>query len=139
MAKFRDFTFDPGIYGRATEVTDSSAFILAIRNILLTRKGNYPFNPSLGMNIEKYQFDLLDDIQLNEIKSELTRQISTYLPPFQDIQVDVRKIDNVEGVDSDNREMVGISIISKVNSQTLSSSFLLYRKNGTLNIINETN
>jgi hypothetical protein len=106
---------------------------------LLTRKGNYPFNPSLGMNIEKYQFDLLDDIQLNEIKSELTRQISTYLPPFQDIQVDVRKIDNVEGVDSDNREMVGISIISKVNSQTLSSSFLLYRKNGTLNIINETN
>jgi hypothetical protein len=138
MAKFRDFTFDPGIYGRATEVVDSSAFILAIRNLLLSRKGNYPFNPSLGMNIEKYQFDLLDDIQLNEIKSELTRQISTYLPPFQDIQIDVRKINNVEGVDADNREMVGISIISKVNAQSLASSFLLYKKNGTLNIINET-
>jgi hypothetical protein len=139
MAKFRDFTFDPSAYGRASEFTDSSAFILAIRNLLLSRKGNYPFNPSLGMNIEKYQFDLLDDIQLNEIKSELTRQITEYLPPFQDIQIDVRKINNVEGVDADNREMVGISVISKVNSQTLTSSFLLYKKNGTLNIINETN
>jgi phage baseplate assembly protein W len=138
MAQYRDFTFDQGIYGRAAEYTDTSAFILAIRNILLSRPGNYPFNPSFGMNIQKYQFDLLDDIQLNEIKSELNRQIARYLPSFQDVQVDVRKIDNVDGVDADNREMVGISVISKVGAETLASSFLLYKRNGTLNIINET-
>jgi phage baseplate assembly protein W len=138
MAQYRDFTFDQGIYGRAAEYTDTSAFILAIRNILLSRPGNYPFNPSFGMNVQKYQFDLLDDIQLNEIKSELNRQIARYLPSFQDVQVDVRKIDNVDGVDADNREMVGISVISKVGAETLASSFLLYKRNGTLNIINET-
>jgi phage baseplate assembly protein W len=138
MAQYRDFTFDQGIYGRAAEYTDTSAFILAIRNILLSRPGNYPFNPSFGMNIQKYQFDLLDDIQLNEIKSELNRQIARYLPSFQDVQVDVRKIDNVDGVDADNREMIGISVISKVGAETLASSFLLYKRNGTLNIINET-
>jgi phage baseplate assembly protein W len=138
MAQYRDFTFDQGIYGRAAEYTDTSAFILAIRNILLSRPGNYPFNPLFGMNVQKYQFDLLDDIQLNEIKSELNRQIARYLPSFQDVQVDVRKIDNVDGVDADNREMVGISVISKVGAETLASSFLLYKRNGTLNIINET-
>jgi phage baseplate assembly protein W len=138
MAQYRDFTFDQGIYGRAAEYTDTSAFILAIRNILLSRPGNYPFNPSFGMNVQKYQFDLLDDIQLNEIKSELNRQIARYLPSFQDVQVDVRKIDNVDGVDADNREMVGISVMSKVGAETLASSFLLYKRNGTLNIINET-
>jgi len=138
MASYRDFTFNQGIYGRAAEYVDSSAFILAIRNILLSRPGNYPFNPSFGMNIEKYQFDLLDDIQLNEIKSELNQQIARYLPSFQDVQVDVKKIDNIDGVDADNREMVGISVISKVNGESLASTFLLYRINGTLNIVNET-
>lgn len=138
MANYRDFTFDQGIYGRAAEYTDTSAFVLAIRNILLSRKGNYPFNPSFGMNIQKYQFDLLDDIQLNEIKSELNQQIARYMPAFQDVQVDVRKVTNVDGVEADNREMVGISVISKVNNQPLASSFLLYKRNGTLNIINET-
>ena len=137
MAKYRDFTFDQGVYGRAAEYTDTSAFILAIRNILMSRPGNYPFNPSFGMNIEKYQFDLLDDIQLNEIKTELNQQIARYLPAFQDIQVDVRKVTDIDGVDADNREMIGISVISKVNAQSLVGTFLLYKRNGTLNIINE--
>jgi phage baseplate assembly protein W len=138
MAQYRDFTFDPGIYGRAAEYTDTSAFVLAIRNILLSRKGNYPFNPSFGMNIQKYQFDLLDDIQLNEIRSELNQHIARYMPAFQDVQIDVRKITNLDGVDADNKEMIGISVISKVNNQSLASSFVLFKKNGTLNIINET-
>jgi phage baseplate assembly protein W len=138
MAKYRDFTLDQGIYGRSAEYVDTSAFILAVRNILLSRPGNYPFNPSFGMNIEKYQFDLLDDIQLNQIKNELNQQIARYLPSFQDVQIDVKKVNNIDGVDADNREMVGISVISKVNGASLSSSFLLYKRNGTLNIVNET-
>jgi phage baseplate assembly protein W len=138
MATFRDFTFDQGLYGRAAEYTDSSAVILAIRNILLTRKGNYPFNPSFGMDIERYQFDLLDEVQIGEIRSELARQIATFLPSFQNVVVDVRKVSEVEGVDADGREMIGISVSSKSGQQAVTSNFLLYKRNGTLSIINET-
>jgi phage baseplate assembly protein W len=142
MAIYRDFTLDQGKYGRAPEYTDASAIILAIilaiRNILLTRKGNYPFNPSFGMDIEKYQFDLLDDVQISEIKNELFRQIATYMPSFQNVVVDVRRVSEVEGVDADGREMLGISVSSKSGQSATTNSFLLYRKNGTLNIINET-
>jgi phage baseplate assembly protein W len=138
MAIYRDFTLDQGVYGRSAEYTDSAAIILAIRNILLTRKGNFPFNPSFGMDIEKYQFDLLDDIQIGEITSELQRQIANYLPTFQNVVVDVRVITDAEGVDADGRQLLGISVSSKMGQQALTSSFLLYRKNGTLNIINET-
>lgn len=138
MAIYRDFTLDQGQYGRAPEYTDSSAIILAIRNILLTRKGNYPFNPSFGMDIERYQFDLLDDVQISEIKNELFRQIATYMPSFQNVVVDVRKVTDVEGVDADGREMLGISVSSKSGQAATTSSFLLYKKNGTLSIINET-
>ena len=138
MATFRDFTFDQGLYGRAAEYTDSSAVILAIRNILLTKKGNYPFNPSFGMDIERYQFDLLDEVQIGEIRSELARQIATFLPNFQNVVVDVRKVTEAEGVDADGREMIGISVSSKSGQQAVTSNFLLYKRNGTLNIINET-
>lgn len=138
MATYRDFTFDQGQYGRAAEYTDASAIILAIRNILLTRKGNFPFNPSFGMDIERYQFDLLDDVQVAEIKNELFRQISTYMPSFQNVVVDVRKVTDVEGVDADGREMLGITVSSKSGQNATTTTFLLFRKNGTLSIINET-
>jgi phage baseplate assembly protein W len=138
MATYRDVTFNQGIYGKAAEYTDNSAIVLAIRNILLTRKGNFPFNPSFGMNIEKYQFDLLDNIQITEIKSELNKQIAEFLPAFQDVLVDVRIIDNADYVDADGRQMVGITVSSKINTQLVTTSFLLYQKNGSLNIVNET-
>jgi phage baseplate assembly protein W len=138
MATYRDFTLDQGPYGRALEYTDSAAIILAVRNILLTRRGNFPFNPNFGMNVEKYQFDLLDDVQVGEIRAELSQQIARYLPSLQNVSVDVRIVDEVEGVDSDGRRMVGISVSSKVGDRSITSSFLLYRKNGTLNIVNET-
>jgi phage baseplate assembly protein W len=138
MATYRDFTLDQGPYGRALEYTDSAAIILAVRNILLTRRGNFPFNPNFGMNVEKYQFDLLDDVQVGEIRAELSQQIARYLPTLQNVSVDVRVVDEVDGVDADGRKMVGISVSSKASDRTLTSSFLLYRKNGTLNIVNET-
>ena len=118
---------------------DNSAIILAIRNILLTRKGNYPFNPSFGMNIQKYQFDILDDIQISEIKADLNRQIAEYLPAFQDVLVDVRIIDSADYVEADSRQMVGINVSTRVNGTPITTSFLLYQKNGSLNIVNETN
>jgi len=138
MAIYRDFTFNQGIYGRAAEYTDTSAIILAIKNILLSRKGNFPFNPSFGMDIEKYQFDLLDSTKIQEIKSEINQQIARYLPSFQDVLVDVRIIDNAENVDADGRQMIGITVSTRINTETLTTSFLVFKRNGALNVVNET-
>lgn len=134
MAKYREVTFNEGVYGRAAEYTDSSAIVLAIRNILLTRRGNYPFNPTFGMNIQKYQFELLDATQLSQIKSELSNQIAEFLPAFQNVEIDVRKVTSEDG-----KEMLGIAVSSKVNGETTTTSFILYEQNGTLEVINETN
>jgi phage baseplate assembly protein W len=138
MAIYRDFTFNKGIYGRAAEYTDTAAIILAIKNILLSRKGNFPFNPSFGMDIEKYQFDLLDSTKIQEIKSEINQQIARYLPSFQDVLVDVRIIDNAENVDADGRQMIGITVSTRINTETSTTSFLVFKRNGALNVVNET-
>jgi hypothetical protein len=60
------------------------------------------------------------------------------MPSFQNVAVDVRRVTNVEGVDADGREMLGISVSSGSGQNTTTSSFLLYKRNGTLSIINET-
>jgi phage baseplate assembly protein W len=138
MARYRDFTLDQGQYGRAAEYTDTSAMILGVRNILLTRKGNFPFNPSFGIDIERYQFDLLDDVQLGEIRSELARQIAEYMPSFQNVAVEVRAVTDTDNLGFDSRNAVGIFVSSRSGSESVSASFLLYRKNGTLNILSET-
>lgn len=141
MARYRDFIFKQGQYTRAEEFTDTSAIILAIRNILLARQGNYPFNPSFsfynGESIEQFQFDLLDQEQIDQIKSILASRISEYIPDLSDIAISVEIVNDESGVVNDGRNMLGISISSKLNASPLVLNFLLYEINGELTIINE--
>jgi hypothetical protein len=138
MAVYRDFSFDRSDFNKATEYTDANAMILAIKNILLSRPGNYPFTPLLGMNIEKYQFDLLDSVQVDVIKSELLDQIQRYLPNLSNVFVDVEIInDTTDFIEADGRSMLGIRISSDLNSRIVTADFLVYKKHEVLNIINE--
>jgi len=139
MATYKDFAFHIGEYGKAEEFTDASAVILAIKNILLTRKGNYPFNPNFGMNIEKYQFDLLDQTQLEVIESDLTDQISRYLPNLDNVYVDVQIVEDTANVLNVQQGMIGISISTVINSEPITTNFLLYEEYDVLQIFNETN
>jgi len=138
MAKYRDWMFQQSNFVKASEYTDVDAIILAIRNILLSRKGNYPFTPSFGMNIEKYQFDLLDQTQLDIIKSELSQQITKYIPDITGIYINVEIVNDETGVINNGKNMLGITISSKLNSQAVNSNFLLYENSGELVLLNET-
>jgi phage baseplate assembly protein W len=140
MAEYRDFTFNRGDFGKAEEYTDANSLILAIRNILLTRPGNYPFNPTFGMNIEKYQFELMDNLQIEAIKAELSDQINRFLPNLTNVFVDVQIVEDTANLlNSTDQRMVGIRISSNLNSEPITTNFLLYKQNEVLNIINETN
>jgi len=138
MAKYRDFMLEQSNFIKATEYTDTSAIILAIRNILLSRKGNFPFTPAFGMNIKKYQFDLLDDIQIDAIRSELSRHIAEYIPDISSVNVTVEIVSDDDEIVNEGKNMLGISIASKIDAGAISSSFLLYEKDGELTILNET-
>lgn len=138
MAKYRDWMFQQSNFIKASEYTDVDAIILNIRNILLSRKGNYPNTPSFGMNIEKYQFDLLDQTQIDIIKSELSQQIARYIPDISGVYINVEIVSDETGIINEGRNMLGISVSSKLNSQSINSNFLLYEKSGELTILNET-
>jgi phage baseplate assembly protein W len=129
---YKDYSFNKNSYGSNEEVSGDNALIFAIKNILLSREGNYPFDPLFGMNIEKYQFELLDDVTINNIKSELTENLYEYLPSLDNISINIKK------VESDGKFYLGISIATTLNQDLKTSNFLLYNNEGIVDVINET-
>lgn len=110
MTQYIDAVFD-NISGSICDVyEDADAVVLAIKNLLLTRPGNYPESPQFGMNIKKYQFEELDDDTINSIKSELSYQINKFIPA-----IDITNIDVIKFLKSNGDDINGIGIYVSIN------------------------
>lgn len=134
MPTYKDFQFEPGNYNKAAEYYDNNALVLGIRNILLSRPGNFPFNPLIGVDIEQYMFDLLDDNTIADIQAEINRQVALYMPDLQNIQVNVEKIEISNGT-----PYLAISVASNMNGKETTANFILKQENSIVSIFNEIN
>ena len=61
-------------------VKDKAAIVQAIQGILLTRKGERPFQPELGCDIQDLLFEPLDYGSAAMIKQEIAKCINKYEP-----------------------------------------------------------
>ena len=59
-------------------VKDKAAIVQAIQGILLTRKGERPFQPELGCDIQDLLFEPLDYASAGTIKQEIREAINRY-------------------------------------------------------------
>ena len=137
MATYRDYSFNHGNFSKAEEVTDASAVVLAIKNIILSRPGNFPFTPSLGIDIEKYAFELGDEKTLEQIKSDISEQIGRFLPSLENVYVNVILVDDTNDNLPKGRKILGISVRSSLNDESVEANFLLYNDYDGLHIYNE--
>lgn len=138
----KDFTLNLGKYNKLEEVDEKNAFVLAVRNILLSKPGNFPLTPNLGMDIEQYLFEPADEYTLNKIKTVLNRQISDYVDNASNVTVDAVLLEDTvpfEDGSSPMRYILGISVAATVDNDRISTNFLIYRDNNLLNIYNEVN
>ena len=62
------------------QVKDKAAIVQAIQGILLTRKGERPFQPELGCDIQNMLFEPLDYASAGTIKQEIRETIDRYEP-----------------------------------------------------------
>ena len=60
------------------QVKDKAAIVQAIQGILLTRKGERPFQPELGCDIQNMLFEPLDYASAGTIKQEIREAINRY-------------------------------------------------------------
>ena len=87
---------------------DASAIKQAIVNLLLTNRGERPFNPDYGSNIRSYLFEPLDYGTSAQIKLTIRSTIEEFEPRIRILNLDVwpNFNDNAFGVDM-TYEIVG--------------------------------
>ena len=76
---------------------DASAIKQAIVNLLLTNKGERPFNPDYGSNIRSYLFEPLDYGTAAPIELTITSTIAKFEP-----RINVRSIDIYPNYDNNS-------------------------------------
>ena len=76
-----DLNFIPNpITGDISILSGNLAVIKSIENLVLLNHYEYPFNPSIGGNVEKLLFELISDITGNAIAKEITNILNNYEP-----------------------------------------------------------
>ena len=61
-------------------VKDKAAIVQAITGLLLTRKGERPFQPNLGCDVQNILFEPLDFASAGIIKKEIRETLNRYEP-----------------------------------------------------------
>ena len=62
------------------QVKDKAAIVQAIQGLLLTKKGERPFQPELGCDVQNMLFEPLDYASAGTIKQEIRETIDRYEP-----------------------------------------------------------
>lgn len=66
--------------------TKLEALAQVLQNIMIYEPGTFPNQPELGVGIENYQFEFLDDKTMSDLKSSIDNQINKFIP--SDIKVE---------------------------------------------------
>ena len=67
---------------------DASAIKQSIVNLLLTNKGERPFNPDYGSNIRSYLFEPLDYATAGQVSSSIQNTLTEFEPRITVISID---------------------------------------------------
>ena len=101
-------------------LTNENAIARSIRNLILTRPGERPFNPILGSNVSGLLFESLDQITASNIKSEISTTIDNFEPRIKLDEVIVKpNLDNNAFDVSIRYTVVGVSASIQVLSFAL--------------------
>ena len=75
-----DLTFTNKSNGEIFKKTDAASVKQAVRNLLMTNKGEKPFNPHYGGNLNDFLFSLSEDIDNIEIENAIMLAIDAQEP-----------------------------------------------------------
>lgn len=79
--KKKEYTLNIDKYNNIDILEDNRATINLILNLLFSDEYTYPSIPdSVGVNISKYKFRVLDDSTIITLKNELEEKIQKYIP-----------------------------------------------------------
>jgi phage baseplate assembly protein W len=96
---------------------DTQAVIRSIRNLLLTRNYERPFNPDLGSNLDGLLFELISPLTATVIEREIQTLVENYEPRAT--------IDNVIATPLTDQNAYNISLSFYIENATLPTTVTL--------------
>jgi phage baseplate assembly protein W len=108
-------------FGDVVPLKDIAAIKNSIRTILLTNKGERPFQPNFGCNISGYLFEQPDPITLSFLEDEIKDALGLYEPRV--ITSEVKIQDNTDA----NALFVSVSCILISTQQEIDVELFLER------------
>jgi len=132
---YKDFTFSRSEYNSVKELSGTNAIINAIKSLILGRNGNFPLTPGAGINIQKYQFEILDDIQLRQIKSDISKQIALYIPSIDNVSISVDKVEDI--INGKTVTALGIKVAVSNGADSTEALLLVTKDHEDINIYDE--
>ena len=113
-----DFTFTKKpVTGDIALSYDTQAVIRSIRNLLLTRNYERPFNPDLGSSLDGLLFELISPLTATAIEREIQTMVENYEPRAT--------IDNVIATPLTDRNAYNISLSFYIENATLPTTVTL--------------
>jgi phage baseplate assembly protein W len=104
-----------------TILKDIDAVKQSVKNLILTAKGERPFQPLLGSNIRKLLFEPVDEFTAFDIKEQVQITLRNFEPRVKVLNI------NVESEPDNNRFRLTIEFQMITNLDTGSVSFYLER------------
>ena len=94
--------------GDVTRKIDLNAVKQSVRNILLTNKGEKPFNPNFGCNLRGYLFELFTPSLAAALREAIRYNLTNYEP-----RIEIQNISVVDNSDNNALQVtVDYSIVS---------------------------
>lgn len=112
------FEFDG--YRQPKTVDEIETVANMIHTLLFLEPGTYPDSPNMGIAIQNYEFELLNDTTITKIRKKITDQISTYLSNITLRDLVVKNISN-----NNIKNALGIGFAVSINSYEKVYEFFL--------------
>lgn len=87
-----EFTLNTNDYKGILTESGILGYARLVINLLFLKPGTYPNSPEMGIDIQQYSFDIMDDELLSDIENDIRTQMSIYLPGNIDIDIFVEMI-----------------------------------------------
>ena len=80
------------VFNKATEYQGKTAWFQLILNLIFLRPGTYPSIPNMGVGLQDYEYEYIDDVKDN-IRNKIEEQVNLFLPDVPLASVEVTSVE----------------------------------------------
>ena len=91
-ANKKELGLSTNVFNKANEYQGKTAWFQLILNLIFLRPGTYPSIPNMGVGLQDYEYEYIDDVKDN-IRNKIEEQVNLFLPDVPLASVEVTSVE----------------------------------------------